>query len=124
MKIGKKLLYYGFGVGLGLLAVNFFWDQKDIKMTYFPSARIQHDFGKKELQYENEAVNQLNQFSISKTTIVEKIESGSFNAKLLDRGAKPCKIYSLVSDFNKKDYDLRFKNCDSTVILFEVVPVK
>lgn len=120
MKIGKKLLYYGFGVLLGLLAVNFFWDQKDIKMTYFPSSRIQHDFGKKPLEFKPEAVKQLNDYSISKVTIREKIEEGAFDAKLLDRDAKPCKTYSLKSDFNNKPFDLWFQNCDSTVILYQV----
>lgn len=120
MKIGKKFLYYGFGVFLGILAVNFFWDQKDIKMTYFPSSRILHDFGKKELKYKPEAVNQLNTYSISKVTIQEKIKEGSFDAELLDRDAKPCKTYRLISDFNSIAYNFEFQNCDSVVTLLNV----
>lgn len=120
MKIGKKLLYYGFGVFLGILAVNFFWDQKDIKMTYFPSARILHDFNKKELKYKPEAVKQLNEFSISKVTIEEKIEAGTFDAELLNRDAKPCKTYRLISDFQSKTYNFTFENCDSIVTLLNV----
>lgn len=120
MKIGKKLIYYGFGVVLGLLAVNFFWDQKDIKMTYFPSSRILHDFRKKTLDFKPEAVNQLNEFSISKITIKEKIEEGSFDAKLLDRDAKPCKTYSLISDINSENYNFKFENCDSVIRLLKI----
>ncbi len=120
MKIGKKLLYYGFGVFLGILAVNFFWDQKDIKMTYFPSSRILHDFGKKELKFKPDAVNQLNKYSISKATIQEKIKEGSFDAELLDREAIPCKIYRLISDFHSTTYNFEFENCDSVVTLLNI----
>lgn len=120
MKIGRKLIYYGFGVILGLLAVNFFWDQRDIKMTYFPSARIQHDFNKKELAFSKESVDQLNSFAISKTTVRQKIEDRSFDASLLDRDAKPCKIYLLESDIKGVDYGFRFQNCDSLVTLMTV----
>lgn len=121
MKITKKLTYYGFGVVLGLLAVNFFWDQKDIKMTYFPSSRILHDFGKKDLEFTHKSIEQLNAFSISKISVKNKIDDGTFDATLLDRDAKPCKTYSLKSEFNEKSYDFSFENCDSTVTLFNII---
>ncbi len=120
MKLGKKFLYYGFGVCLGLLAVNFFWDQKDIKMTYFPSSRILHDFGKKELKFSPKSVEQLNEYSISKVTIKEKIDEGSFDAELIDRDAIPCKTYRLISDFHSNTYNFTFENCDSIVTLLNV----
>lgn len=120
MKIGKKIVYYGFGVILGLIAVNFFWDQKDIKMTYFPSARIQHDFNKKEMIFSDGAVKNLNEFSISKSTIREKIKERTFDASLLNRDAKPCKTYLLSSEIKSINYDFEFQNCDSIVTLLEV----
>ncbi|MGB0868126.1 MAG: hypothetical protein ACPG6V_00985 [Flavobacteriales bacterium] len=120
MNIKKKLMYYGFGVLLGILAVNVFWDSKDIRMTYFPSSRIQNDLSKKNIEYSKQALEQMNGLSISKGVVAEKLNKQEFSASLLDREAKPCKTYSLTSEFNEKEIGFTFQNCDSIATIINV----
>lgn len=113
-------MYYGFGVLLGILAVNVFWDSKDIRMTYFPSSRIQNDLSKKNIEYSKQALEQMNGLSISKGVVAEKLNKQEFSASLLDREAKPCKTYRLTSEFNEKEIGFTFQNCDSIATIINV----
>ena len=106
-------MYYGIGVLLGILVIQFFWDKKDIKNTYLPSARILNDLSKKELNYSPEVVALMNTSGLSKQMISEGLSSDFFDAQLKDREAKPCKLYDLEFEFRSKTGRFVVQNCDS-----------
>lgn len=121
MPIFKKLLFYLFGVGLGILAVMFIFGDRDFGCSYFPNDRVLSDLRKKDLQIPMEIEEQMNMEGLDTNDINAMLLEGDIDFGEVERGLGSCKNYwiSLERD-QKKQFAALFKNCDSTATLIEI----
>lgn len=122
MKFWRKLLYYLFGVGLGVLMVMFFFGDRDIGCSYFPNDRVLSDLRKKQLVID-ESVELFNGSSPNDSLLLERILlSGDVNFdRSITRDADSCNSYWIdYEDEVRGELGSRWVNCDSTVYLVEL----
>ncbi len=59
----KRLVYFGFGLVLGIIALNFIWDKKGTTFEYMPNARTLKVLREKPRFYSSSAVEQIKALS-------------------------------------------------------------
>lgn len=126
MKLWRKLLLFGLGLGLGVLMVQFiFGDRTDIQCNYFPNDRVLYDIRNKERLYDAEVENQMRLGNIDTSDVRDLLEMGKVDFENSQRGLGSCKNYWIsFKPENKDKFFLQFENCDSTakVIGFKLKP--
>lgn len=122
MKFWRKLLYYLFGVGLGLMMVYFFFGDRDIGCSYFPNDRVLSDLRKKELVI-GESVDWLNNAGTTDSALIDDILLlGDVDfEKSITRNADSCNIYCIeYADEVRGSFSSTWVNCDSVIYLIEL----
>lgn len=115
MKIWRKLLYFGIGLSLGVLMVNFiFGGRTDIQCNYFPNDRVLYDIRNKEQFISKEIRERMQSAKIDTSDLSDLLKMGNVDFKSSARGLDSCKTYWI--DFkpdNKPRFGVEYQNCDS-----------
>ncbi len=121
MVFWKKLLWYLFGVGLGVLAVMFIFGDRDIQCNYFPNDRVLYDLRKKELIIPPAVQSQLDAAGLDTSDISMMFLSGDVDFEKSDTDKEGCKTYNInYQPENKAAFTTEVKNCDSTATILNL----
>lgn len=112
MRMGRKILYYLLGVGLGIVMVYFFFGDRDIQCSYFPNDRVLYDLRKKEIVLSTEQLAQ------DSSGLSYALERARVDFSRSDIGERECNVYFL--DFEESLKTFVLENCDSTAYLLRV----
>jgi hypothetical protein len=112
MKLAKKLVFYFFGVGLGLLMVFFIFGDRDIQCNYFPNDRVLYDLAKKEVEWTPQAEEHLGDF-LADDILQGALERGKVDFSASNARQSPCGLYWLEWDQPPKR--IQVANCDSVL---------
>lgn len=119
MKLWRRLLYYGIGVGLGVLMVKFiFGDRDDIQCTYFPNDRVLYDIRNKDHQIPDEVMSEMKKANIDTSDISDLLLMGKVDFSKSKTKLDSCKTYWIEFEPDEKpEFFVEFENCDSTVTM-------
>ncbi len=117
MSLKQRILFYCVGLILGIIAVKFIWNKKNVQFTYLPSNRIVNNIAEKDLEMNPLAECQARCFNLSRNMIEELLENRDFDGSVVDREAIPCKKYKLEAEVNAISVEFFFDNCDSVAVL-------
>lgn len=121
MNIFKRLLYYGFGVMLGIFMVIFLFGDRDIQCSYFPNDRVLYDLGKKDIQVSDNAQQQMSASQLDTSDIRTMLTAGNVNFDKSDREKDSCNTYWVdLKREENNSFSALFENCDSTVTVLQV----
>ncbi len=120
MSLKQRILFYCVGLILGIVAVKFIWNKKNVQFTYLPSDRIVNNIAEKDFEMLPLAACQARCFNLSEKMIEELLKERDFDGSVVDKDAKPCKQYLLEADISDVPVDFHFDNCDSTAILTHI----
>jgi hypothetical protein len=127
MSIWRKLLYFGGGIFLGILMVNFlFGGRDDIQCSYFPNDRVLYDLrGKKERIITPQAHQHLRQYGLDTAWVSDLLWNGKVNFEESNTKGDSCNTYWITyAAENIAAFTANFMNCDSSAVLLEVQKVK
>ncbi len=121
MPFFKKLLFYLFGVTLGIFAVIFMFGDRDIQCSYFPNDRVLYDLRKKEAIISEEMWREMEYKNIEINDLEMMLLNGDVNFKKSKTERKPCKSYWVdYQTETKRDISAEWGNCDSTRVLLGI----
>lgn len=123
MSIWRKLLYFGFGIFMGVLMVKFlFGGRDDIQCSYFPNDRVLYDLrGKKERIITPAALAQLKLYGLDTALITNMLWEGDVDFEKGNRESDSCNTYWIDYEEDEKPaFSATFMNCDSSAVLVEV----
>lgn len=110
--MGRKILYYLLGVGLGVVMVYFFFGDRDIQCNYFPNDRVLYDLRKKEMGFSAD-------LNMEDTTGLEfALERARVDFSRSTIEENDCNVYFL--NFKEQHKTFVIENCDSTAKLLKV----
>ncbi len=121
MKIDKDLLYrfkfFGIGLAIGLLILNFTLNKKKSKCTWFPNERVLKIIREKNIEYSAALQKQIATKTIDSTFINTILLEGNIDFSKSQTKNKPCRKYHI--DYYSKDKNaiLQVKICDSIASL-------
>lgn len=110
MKLIQRIGYYLGGFSLGLIILAFFLNGKKVSCDYGPDARVLKNINSKTIKYSNDIV-------IDTTAIQYILKEGDINFSESNTRQKPCGVYIIEGDYNKKEITLTVENCDSIAII-------
>ncbi|WP_421750483.1 hypothetical protein [Croceimicrobium sp.] len=116
MRIGRKIVYYLLGVGLGSLLVFFIFGDRDIECNYFPNDRVLYDLRLKEIQLAPE-LNSGDTLDLQYA--LERARVDFDKSEINDEG---CNVYHL--DLKDRMKSFRIENCDSIATVLAVSPME
>jgi len=122
MNIWRKLLYYGFGVGLGLLMVFFLFGDRDIQCSYFPNDRVLYDLRKKEIIYSEDILQAMEERQLDTADISAMLLGGDVDFERSKTEMEDsCKTYWI--NFEREvdpAFSALWQNCDSTATILKL----
>ncbi|WP_341214659.1 hypothetical protein [uncultured Wocania sp.] len=115
MKLIQRIGYYLGGFSLGLIILAFFLNGKKVSCDYGPDARVLKNINSKTIKYSNDIV-------IDTIAIQYILKEGDINFSESNTRQKPCGVYIIEGDYNKKEITLTVENCDSiaTITNFKI----
>ena len=122
MTLIQRFGYYLGGFSIGLILLAFFLSGKKTSCSYGPDARVLKNIRLKKMVYSDEAKLELNSHKLDSTAVIYVLKKGNINFSSSDARKKPCGIYVVEANYNKKDVVLTIENCDSiaTITRFKI----
>ena len=117
MNLLKRFGYYFGGFAIGLVILAFFLNGKKVSCDYGPDARVLKNINLKKIQFSNEANVFIASNNIDTLQVNYILYKGDINFSESDSRKKPCGIYQIEGELNKKDAALTVENCEKTAIL-------
>lgn len=111
-------MYYGLGLGLGILMVYFFFGDRDIQCSYFPNDRVLADLRKKELSLSADLLQAPSSSSTDTSGLSMALEFGKVNFGESEIEDLNCNIYRI--ELKAKQKYFRIENCDSIATVLSV----
>ncbi len=118
MRLGRKLLYYMLGVGLGVFMVYFMFGDRDIQCNYFPNDRVLYDLRKKEMRLAADLIDEQGVVIADTGGLSASLERARVDfekSRIDDQG---CNVYFLKLKEMEKAFEI--ENCDSIATLLRV----
>ena len=118
-KYGRRFLYYGFGLALGILITKYIVKGKGGEFTYLPKARVLKDFKKKQLEMDTDMNCYLSKAQFSAEGFEDLWNSSELDIAFSESEPRkePFGTYQLYGDYKDKTYGFVVENRDSTVIV-------
>lgn len=119
MRLGRKLLYYMLGVGLGVFMVYFMFGDRDIQCNYFPNDRVLYDLRKKEMSLSADLLDSAGGTTVDTSGLAAALERAKVDFEKSRIDEQGCNVYHL--DFEEAQKAFEIENCDSTANLLKVL---
>jgi hypothetical protein len=117
MDFTKRLLWYFFGFGIGIIfVIIFFGNRTDISCNYFPDARVKDNIERKIINYDETTLEKLKSLDLDSSKISELLKNGDVVFAKSNTDLDSCKTYFIEN----KDINVIFENCDSIVNILEI----
>ena len=116
MEFAKRLVWYLFGVGFGVVFVMFIFGDRDITFNYFPNARVKGDLLKKVINYDKSTINTLEDLGLDTLDVNNLLKDGDVDFSKSNTDLDSCKTYYIEND----RLNVVFENCESLVNLLEI----
>ena len=113
MTLIQRIGYYLGGFSLGLIILAFFFNGKKTSCSYGPEARVLKNIRLKKIKYSSNVYSQLISNKSDSTAINYELKKGNINFSKSNARQKPCGVYLVEGDYNKKEIELTVENCDS-----------
>ena len=113
MKLIQRVGYYLGGFSLGLIILAFFLNGKKTSCSYGPDARVLKNIRLKTIIYSEQLQSNMEQYHLDSTAINYILRKGNIDFSESNARQKPCGIYKVEGEFEKKDIILTVENCDS-----------
>ena len=117
MQLLRRVGYYIFGVGLGSIAVMYFWKQKDVTFDYGMDARTLKTIRIKKRIFSEEAKQTMLAYKIDTAQISTILKYGDVDFSKSKARQKPCGEYYITG----KEVDLYIVRCDSIATVEKVI---
>lgn len=123
-KYGRRFLYYGFGLALGILITKYIVKGKGGEFTYLPEARVLKDFKKKQLEYNDyiDCYFEASAFSKAKFQSLWDHSELDIDFSESEPRKEPYGMYQLYAEYKEKSYSFMIENRDSTVVMSQFKP--
>lgn len=109
----KRVGYYLVGLALGIVAVSFFWKNKDATFDYGMDARTLKSIRVKKRAYTNEAKQILLKNNIDTLTITNVLKTADVIFSKSKPRQKPCAAYFIQGKDSLEHISLYVTRCDS-----------
>ncbi|MDO5980505.1 hypothetical protein [Flavivirga spongiicola] len=113
MKLIQRVGYYLGGFSIGLIILAFFLNGKKTSCSYGPDARVLKNIRLKKIVYSNHIQSHLEDYNLDSVAINYILKKGSIDFSKSNARQKPCGMYNIEGEFEKKDIILTVENCDS-----------
>lgn len=113
MKLIQRIGYYLGGFSLGLVILAFFLNGKKTSCSYGPDARVLKNIRLKKIEYLDNIQSQLYNNNLDSSAVNYVLKKGNINFSESNARQKPCGVYMVEGDYNKKEIILTVENCDS-----------
>lgn len=118
----KRVGYYLIGVALGTLMVIFFFGDRDIKCSYFPTDRVLSDLQKKEILLAHPAECPASCLENDSAFFYDAIRRSEIDFGYNQRGTDhTCNEYLLNYQDGEFAHRIYIRNCDSTATVRELI---
>ncbi|GAA3641717.1 hypothetical protein [Flavivirga jejuensis] len=117
MKLIQRIGYYLGGFSIGLIILAFFLNGKKTSCSYGPDARVLKNIRLKRIIYSDNIQSNLQQYDIDSVAINYILRKGNIDFSESNARQKPCGIYNVEGEFQKKEIVLTIQNCDSTATI-------
>lgn len=112
MTFWKRLRMYFVGVGLGLIAVYFFFGDRDLD-NWTPQSRVLNGIDSAEVTISKRALCQMNCLEISEVDVLSIKANAEVDFAESEPQQEPCPLYRLKSHWKERDYQLFYTLCES-----------
>lgn len=117
MEFYKRVWWYIFGVGIGVIMVMFlFGSRKDIVFNYFPNARVKGNLLSKHIDYDSITLKKLDALKLDTSNVYMLLKNGSVDFSKSNTKLDSCKTYYIEND----KINVVFENCDSIVKILTI----
>lgn len=122
MKLIQRIGYYLGGFSLGLIILAFFFNGKKTSCSYGPDARVLKNISSKKIIHSTILKQKMTSYKVDSTAVNYILSKGDIDFSSSNSRQKPCGIYNIEGNYEKKDITLTVENCDSiaTIINMDV----
>lgn len=121
----KKLKFYLFGLGMGMIFVYFVLFQKEASCSYFPNDRVIAETLTKEFKFNPEFKAQLNTLGFTQEFFRDSILSeGNVDFGQSEAQRQPCPRYILTYPYKAPTYKVYFEKCKDTATFFSIKSIR
>ena len=113
MKLIQRIGYYLGGFSIGLIILAFFLNGKKTSCSYGPDARVLKNIRLKKIIYSDNIQSDLKNYNLDSVAIDYVLRKGNIDFSESNPRQKPCGVYSIEGEFEKKEIILTVQNCDS-----------
>lgn len=117
MKLIHRLGYYLGGFSIGLIVLAFFLNGKKASCSYGPEARTLKDINNKKLVISAQSKAFISSKDIDTLELNYILYKGDVVFSKSEPRKKPCGIYRIEGELNKKAAALTVENCEKTATL-------
>lgn len=96
--MAKRIIYFGFGLILGLVFLYFFFQGKKTEFCYLPNCRVLKDIRKKDLAFSKDIENTYDFKGKDSLILKEVLLNGTIDFSKSDTKGDPCKTYLIESN--------------------------
>ena len=94
----KRILYFGFGLMLGLIFLYFFFQGKNTEFCYLPNCRVLKDIRKKDLAFSENVERTYNFKGKDSLVLKNALLNGDIDFSRSDTEGNPCKTYIIENE--------------------------
>jgi len=122
MSIGKRILYYLVGFGIGIILLMYFvgGSGASCDYAYGPNARVLKNIRLKEKTYSPEALQALNGRGLDTSDLKLLYKDGEVLFAESDTKRDSCNLYTIQATLKNQDLKFKVENCDSIARFLEV----
>ena len=113
----RRVGYYLIGVGLGSIAVMYFWKQKKVTFDYGMDARTLKSIRIKQREFSSDALQVLQNNKIDTAEVTKTLKYGDVDFSKSKPRLKPCAEYYVTG----KNMDLYVMRCDSVSTIQKIL---
>lgn len=113
MKLIQRIGYYLGGFSIGLIILAFFLNGKKTSCSYGPDARVLKNIRLKKIVYSDHIQSNLKNYNLDSVAINYILRKGNIDFSESNARQKPCGVYNVEGEFEKKEIILTVENCDS-----------
>ena len=115
MSIGKRILYYLIGVGIGVILLMYFvgGSGASCDYAYGPNARVLKNIRLKEKTFSPEVLQGLKDRSLDTADLKPLYREGDVLFSESDTKRDSCKLYAIQATIKEQALKFKVENCDS-----------
>lgn len=120
MKLIQRIGYYLGGFSIGLIILAFFLNGKKTSCSYGLDARVLKNINSKKIIYSTNFKHEMATYKLDTLAINYVLKKGDIDFSTSSARKKPCGLYNVESNYNKKDIVLTIENCDSIATIINM----